>query len=540
MKTLSQWLTSEFCIDAADCSRTAVCRIHAVFYGPDGSEIHRDAFWDGANQYKIRFAPTCAGTWHYKICSEHRTLEENSFLCTPYEGNIPLYEHGFVRISPGKNYLVYDDETPFFWLGDTHWKFSTKERWNDSNDSRFESQFRAIVDKRIKQKFTVYQCNLLCTPPSDPDPDNVAYFTSEGNEYIPNLEFFQNNLDPKMAYLAEQGLTIAIGFAWYHAATLPGAADFYTHAVRYLVARYGSYPIVWTLAGEAGGYDENNRQFFIDFWNKVAYLTRESDGYHHPMTSHYTNERPFPTYFQEESWFDFTLGQAGHGDYPIDFRPYRKHRKDFPSKPFVEGESMYEGVLTLEPLGRRLASDKIFLRVAYLAIQNGACGYTYGAQGMWEFQWEPEEPGTPCPYFGHNVPWYEAIDFTGADKLTILKNFYESIHWETLKPWTQDNFPKHIPPSLIIGFTADDLLALSMPAISANEDLSVVVSYFSQTNTFPASYYLPHKNYLAYWFDPYTGKETIIEHSLTPGNGVWQSPEKPSELDMILVLKAIK
>ena len=66
------------------------------------------------------------------------------------------------------------------------------------------------------------------------------------------------------------------------------------------------------------------------------------------QTAHYTNERPFADYYYDESWFDFVLNQAGHGDFPINPSWYRTYRKKHGTKPFIEGESLYEYCSTLE------------------------------------------------------------------------------------------------------------------------------------------------------------------------------------------------
>src|SRR5699024_1839409 len=86
---------------------------------------------------------------------------------------------------------------------------------------------------------------------------------------------------------------------------------------RYLVARYGALPMVWTLAGETAGYEPGEARRRVDGWREVALLIQKLDGYGQLQTAHYTNERPFAEYYQDEDWFDFALNQAGHGDYPI-------------------------------------------------------------------------------------------------------------------------------------------------------------------------------------------------------------------------------
>ena len=100
------------------------------------------------------------------------------------------------------------------------------------------------------------------------------------------------------------------------------------------------------------------------------------DGYGHLATAHYTNERPFADYYQDEPWMDFTLNQAGHGDYLIKTSDYFDYLAAHDDKPFVEGEALYEFCSTLEEMGTRLCTADMLRRVAYICMQAGGAGYT--------------------------------------------------------------------------------------------------------------------------------------------------------------------
>ncbi|MGI6726796.1 MAG: DUF4038 domain-containing protein [Christensenellales bacterium] len=344
-----------------------------------------------------------------------------------------------------------------------------------------------------------------------------------------------------MAYLAEQGLVIAIGLSWFPSILREGAVEFYSMAVRYLSARYGAYPLVWTLAGETGGYSDAMRPKLLEGWGKVAEEIDKANAYRHLMTVHYTNERPFPGYFQDKPWFSFTLNQAGHGDFPIDSRPFSAHMKAYPGKPFVESESMYENILTLEPLGRRRATPAMLRRVAYLAMQNGACGYTYGAQGMWHLQWDEPPPDQTGLGFGSYDPWYRAIDFPGAWQMKTMRDFYESMDWYRLRPLNPSLYSLGMEGAFVITFSAEDLQALFMPSVTASADMDTVLAYYSETNRFQIGFKtLVHTRYTAQWFLPETGEYQLISERVEPKGGIWFAPIKPFTGDAVLVLRADK
>ena len=540
MLELEQWRCGELTLRDAAAPHTVDCGIQADFTAPSGRVIRREAFWDGGDTFRLRFAPTEPGLWRYAVRGLQAGVQEGTLACVPYKGDLPLYRHGFLRVGPRGRYLCHADGTPFFWLGDTHWHFATAERWDESNDPRFPSQFRAIVDKRAQQKFNVYQCNFYCDAQQDQQPDTARYFRKAAAGWVPNLEFLQQDLDRKMDYLAQKGFTIAAGFSWFFSAFAPGAEEYYKMAARYLIARYGAYPLVWTLAGEVGGYMPALREASIAFWRAIALEVERLDSYHHLQTAHYTNERPFPSYYQEEGWFDFTLNQAGHGDYLIDGQPYRAHRAAFPAKPFVEGESMYEQVLTLEVNGRRRATPAMVRHIAYTAMQNGACGYTYGAQGMWHLQWDAQSQSQPPLGFGSFPPWHEALDFPGAGQMTILREFYESVGWHRLSPLPGQCLAAKPGGMQVAGLGDGGLFAKYAPYVLADEELRTVVAFYTDTNRSQANGFatLSASSYTARWFWPATGEYTLIDADARPVEGVWFPPAKPAQEDLLLVLQA--
>lgn len=139
-----------------------------VIFAHDGDlELTMPAFWDGERCWKVRFAAPETGAWTYCTqCSDSRDsglhAQTGSFDVTPYTGNLALCRHGFLRVSQNRRYLEHADGTPFYWLGDTHWLgLSAKERFEESNDPRFASQFKGIIEKRLEQGYTVWAGSLM-------------------------------------------------------------------------------------------------------------------------------------------------------------------------------------------------------------------------------------------------------------------------------------------------------------------------------------------------------------------------------------------
>jgi len=505
--------------------------VNALFTGPDGATIAREAYWDGGHSYKISFAPTQIGTWKYSLSAPADSgLDRISgeLNCEEYTGNLAIYKHGFLRVSDDNYSLCYNDGTPFFWLGDTHWGFVSGEKWDESNHPKMSSMFKGMVDRRTAQKFTVYQTNLR----SEPRMGATHYWSDDKPlGELPDVEFYQNVVDKRFKYIADAGLVNALGFAW--GMSVIGQQALQNNLARYIVARYGAYPMVWTLAGEVAGYSEGPRQALIDGWREVALLVEKLDGYNQLQTAHYTNERPFANYYNNESWYDFTLNQAGHGDFPISLKHFKEYRTNYPAKPFIESESLYEYCSTLEENGKRLCTADMLRRVAYMSVQLGGCGYTYGAQGIWDTVYEKPDPTAPKGFFNvfnaYGIAWFEAIDAPGGYQMTHMRDFYEATHFETMRP----------APELLTfksPFRDEALFGMYAPMLTSNSDRSTIVAYFTASSREGSSITgLRDGVYSAEWFDPRTGKYISIDDINSEG-GLYEIPTRPESNDFLLKL----
>ena len=246
--------------------------------------------------------------WSYRLEAPEETGlsgVQGTIECIPYEGDLAIYQHGFLKVHPSGRYLTYADGTPFFWLGDTHWAFAFGERWDESNHPQMTSMFRGMADRRKEQGYNVYQTNLR----SDSWKEHKSrYWKTDAADDVPDVAFYQNELDRRMQYLADLGFINALGFAW--SGSIEQGVEHQKHLARYIIARYGALPVVWTLAGEVAGYFPGKpRETAIKGWREVAKYVEKMDGYGTLQTAHYTNERPFADYYYDESWFDFVLNQ---------------------------------------------------------------------------------------------------------------------------------------------------------------------------------------------------------------------------------------
>ena len=226
-KSTQKWTATDIVLNAKKTYGNPYTEqaINCQFTGPQGQKMTVPGFWDGGQKWVIRFAPPVVGKWTYTVSAAdtadaglHKISGE--LYCTKYTGNLDIYKHGFLRVSNDKRSMTHRDGTPFFWLADTHWMgLSHREHLFDSNDKRFPSMFKGMVDVRAKQGYTVYQMNFFLSESGDNGYINGEPATwNEGGRVwtdnkkweSPNTKFF-SNCDERIQYVAKNGLVSALG-----------------------------------------------------------------------------------------------------------------------------------------------------------------------------------------------------------------------------------------------------------------------------------------------------------------------------------------
>ncbi|HEX3435497.1 MAG TPA: DUF4038 domain-containing protein [Pseudacidobacterium sp.] len=511
--------------------------VTATFTKPGSEAIVRPAFWDGGRIWKVRFAPPQRGVW---TMTTSATDAGNSGLhhvikrveCKAYTGKLDIYKHGFLKVSTNGRYLTYADGTPFFYLGDTHWILS-HERFSTSNAPGVASQFKYTVDKRVKQGFTVFQSEAGWQAKSaqirinqegigneEADADFKHGFTND------DLTGFAN-LDRKFKYVADQGLVHANAeICWVGD---PASFPIFTEAFmarlgRYWVARYGAYPVIWTIAQEIdrnfyGVYDATT----IGKWFSAAQSIAENDAYHQPLMPHMENTDHA---IASNSWWS---GKPFHSGWAVQWQGElndtgvaEKFWNSSPNKPSVLYESPYDHFWT---------DSRGALGAAYKAFQCGMYGYGYGANGIWnDIYSKPKERGdfgTAYEMPAHYMWWRDGADLPTGGQLTYFKQFYTSLEWWKLVPRFDDE---------TWGSFADPSRSLLSSDVN---DTYVVFFFGSGTSTGRLNEIENHSTYMARWFNPRDGLYRKIGE-FTASTNQWLIPDRPTAEDWILLVRKTK
>ncbi len=503
--------------------------VTATFTGPGGEVIVRPGFWDGGTTWRVRFAPTVVGQWTMATTSSdpaNTGLQgvTRSIECVTYAGPYPIYQHGFLKASANGHCFVHADGTPFFYLGDTHWLY-IHERFDTSNVAGVASEFKYIVDQRAAQGFTVFQSEAIHNPHggTHTDPSEQAHADLRDGLTAADLPGFAN-IDRKFAYLADHGLVHAnsiITWAAEPAANVIYTTDYMAKLGRYWAARYGAYPVLWTVAQEMdpnlyGVYTATT----IGMWYAGAQAVADNDGYGQPLGTHMqsiSNGINHPA----ESWWG---GKPYHKWWPmqlqnnIPLHSWQVAAKEFyqntPTKPVVLYESPYDTFWT-DNKGARGAG--------YRAFQSGMCGYGYGANGVWNDLYELGDYGTEYYMPGSYLHWYDGANLPTGTQMSYLKGFYQALNWWNLTPRFDD---------AAWGVFADADRSL----LASDGNTTYVVYFFGEgTATGTLKGMAAGVPYEASWFNPRSGVSTSLG-GITPTTGQWTLPVRPTSDDWVLLV----
>ena len=496
--------------------------LDVVFTHSGGTEYTVPAFWNGGNQWKVRFAPTLSGEWSYHtICSDESNMSlhnlRDTFNCESYTGDQVLYQRGFVDNIPGNRYFTYADGTPFFYMGDTHWNICVNSYEN----------FKTIVDKRVEQRFTVIQ--------SEPIGTGYSLWDGFTEADLPGFA----RMDERFKYVAEQGLVHANAelFFW---SELGHKRDSYPDAYleklcRYWVARYSAYPVMWTTAQECD--DDNHLQTkdhgFWDAdtnpWKDVARYVHYNDPYKHPLSAHM--EGAHWTMASESAFREV----PGHSWWAAQWKPSKNDQLDFSlprdfwengqDKPTVNYEGHYDFLAT-NHYGARMQGWTAFL--------NGMCGHGYGAIDIWLYNsnYQMDEgwvvDGIPITYEDKHTKWDVSLEFPTGYQMGYIHDFFDQIEWWKLIPRFDDP-----------DWFSSDGSWYSLASI----DNDVYVAYFYNVTPFVTSTATgtlrnldDEDVYRARWYNPRQGNYSPISSSVKPSGGQWIIPDKPDTLDWVLIL----
>ena len=439
-----------------------------------------------------------------------------------WEGRSVDLSHGRLMVSENKRFLVFEDGTPFFYLGDTGWELF--HRLNKEETEKY-------LENRRSLGFTVIQAVVLA------EVDGLNVPNTEGNKPLidndplkPNEAYFAH-VDWVINKAAEKGIFIGLLPTWgdkWNKKWGTGPEIFNPENARtwgkFLGSRYRNQPnIIWIVGGDRPVENDLHRKTVA----AMAEGLREGDGGSHLITFHPTGGSGSSQYFHNEPWLDFNMRQNGHSlsfteRYSATYNDYMLE----PPKPVIDGEPVYEDhQINFNPDANSHSTAADVRRPLYWDLFTGAFGHTYGHHSVWQM-WTPERSPINRPL----MPWYEAIDQPGAGQMMYGRLLMES------RP-----FLTRIPDSTII------VAGRIVSAVPGSGSYRYVATR-DQEGTY-AMIYAPigrqfsvrmdaikGKEVTAWWFNPRNGESIRIGKFENTGTRSFISPTPGENLDWILVL----
>ena len=297
-------------------------------------------FYDGNNQWKIRFMPTNTGKWEFVTTSNLEPLsnQKGSIECTEAKEGV----HGVVKVANKTNF-AYSDGTAYHPIGTTCYV------WNLQGEELEKKTLKTLKDGPFnKIRFCIYPKRYTFNynePQSYPfpgkveekwDPNNQDDYTPRPNDWWDfdtfNPEYFQH-IDDCVLELRELGIEADLilfhpyDFGAWGFDCIPESIN--NRILEYVVARLGAFRnIWWSFANE---YDLFQNKA-IEEWNRYMKLVQKIDPYDHLRSIH--NCRQF--FDHTKPWITHCSIQSG--DYKRVYEWLNKYEK-----PLVFDESCYEG-----------------------------------------------------------------------------------------------------------------------------------------------------------------------------------------------------
>ena len=427
-----------------------------------------------------------------------------------------------LKTSDDKRFILKEDGSPFFWLGDTTWELFHRLDREDADlylANRAERKFTVIQAVALAESDGLRVDNaygrkpLLQNSKDEYDPTMPDLGVEEGNNYS-----YWDHVDYIVEKAASLGLYIGFLPTWgdkYNKCWGKGPEIFNGDNARkygkWLGDRYKDKTnIIWILGGDR----QLLTQRHFDVINEMAAGIKEGEVVKHLMTLHPSGGLSSSYHVHDEKWLDFNMIQSGHGKLNMD--NYKMISDDYsrlPVKPVLDGEPRYED----HPIGFNSVNgyfdDFDTRQAAYWALFAGAFGHTYGHHCIWGMCTEQTDY-----YIMH---WKAAINRPGGNQMQYARSLIES------RP-----FLDRIPDQELIAENYDGANHLQ-----ATRGKNYVFIYSPNGLIIKVKMgRISGENVKAYWYDPRQGTASYLGEYSNLGVESFAPPSSGRNNDWVLVL----
>ncbi len=557
-----QWDTVELAFEAASDHAWAAFPVQVTFEHTAGTHVV-DGFWDGGRSWKVRFVPPHTGVWSWSSSSEDPGLDGVSgthavTAPTPDALAANANRRGHLRVSADGTHLVRADGAPFFFLGDTGWWFNSTRCPLEPGAVTEGFGCADYFDDRAAKGFTVVGLEMFDIHNANeggfPFPCNAGDGRGNGDYSCLNPEHFRG-LDARMELIWDRGLVAYANVSWL-VGQLPNEATTPQDARslgRYVMARYGWMPMVFSLSGEYQyGYDELGVRWRTQDWEDYGTHIQQHNPQNHPVTVHPSSSNQWASVspgagaqssageFHGSAWLDVDSIQSGHDVKRLLLNPLRvaENASLAPRKPVLHTEGFY-----LEhSFNRTPVTDPQLRWQAYVPFLNGGAGHIYGANGIWQMYAGPVEGGYPELRAGAEIrEWWKVMTHPSSVDVGRVRAFFEDVvgQW-----WALERRREWLAPGTDPARFDDYENGRTDPHLAGSADGSLLVAYVgdSYPRLAPIAVSDPSlalRSWEVRWFDPRTGAVSSRGRVTADGEGRLFLPDRETDGDWALVLTEV-
>jgi hypothetical protein len=272
--------------------------LQVEFRSPHFHTYLMPAFWDGSrNKMIVRFTPTEAGQWIYKVSSNVTAFDGQQGTFNAGASDAP----GFVNVA-NIHHWATDNKKAHLWMGFIADRFAFLsagefDRLLDQAKQNKFNHFRGSILGNVKDRALVYL---------GPERPNPAYF---------------DELDRRIGEIHKRGITTDLMLASDPGAITALFPDWQSRErfIRYVVARYAAFNITWQGVEEFEDYPDGRALL-----KELGLDLKKLDPYQHPRSS---NAKVTSSPLLADGWMDYivegsqndSVGSVEHQFYSVPF-----------------------------------------------------------------------------------------------------------------------------------------------------------------------------------------------------------------------------
>jgi len=291
-----------------------------------------------------------------------------------------------LKVHENKNYLMWEDGTPFYYLADTAWELAHKLK---------RDEIERYMSIRKEQGFNVIQVVALAESDGIGTPNaygHIPFLREEGVFKVcadtRSEANYWTDLDQIIQMAQNKDMFIALLPAWgdkFNKKHGIGPEIFNTENAysygKWIGERYqNEWNLIWVLGGDRPLETEFHRNII----DSMAAGIKEGDKVGHLITFHPSGGKSSLEFVPNKEYIDFHSIQSGHGMESYTSYQLLRTTKKQEEKPVLDMESRYEKFPACFQKNYGYEWDASDIRQNnYWNMMEGVPGHTYGHCAVW-------------------------------------------------------------------------------------------------------------------------------------------------------------